>query len=82
MAKVEFHGKLVINPEEGTAQFLQYGIVMLNITHLPTPVPLRKGIELVALPALTSYVDRDWNSLDNLDVKGRELFGTFGRYSG
>jgi hypothetical protein len=48
-------GTLEINPEEGTIKFIQYGTIILNITHLRTPIPPNMTIELVALPALTSY---------------------------
>jgi hypothetical protein len=53
---IRHDGTLLIDPDEGTIQFIQYGTTVLNITHLPVPIPPDKTIELVALPALTSYL--------------------------
>jgi hypothetical protein len=57
---VRYSGELIIDHENGTIQFLQYGSTLLNITHLAVPVPINRSIEIVALPALTSYNPKNW----------------------
>jgi hypothetical protein len=58
MEVVKYEGTLEIDHETGTARFIQSGVPLLNITHLTTPVPFGRIIEIVALPALTSYIER------------------------
>jgi hypothetical protein len=53
-------GKLVIDNEQGTIIFKAdgpEGQLMLRITHLKAPIPREGFIDLVALEALTSYVE-------------------------
>ena len=48
-------GHLEIDLANGTATFTSGGFRVLRITHLPDPVPQNVSIDIVALPALTSY---------------------------
>jgi hypothetical protein len=58
-------GTLIVNHKTGTIQFVQYGYVLLNITHLKTPVPPNQVIDIVALAALTSYNPRNYQIDEN-----------------
>jgi hypothetical protein len=48
-------GQLVVDRENGVITFYVEGVRILRITHLPDPIPNGVTIDLVALPALTSY---------------------------
>lgn len=70
----EYEGVLRIDPDEGIAIFttnatfglksreLKPSIRILRITHLPDPIPPNYSIDIVALPALTSYtpIESEW----------------------
>lgn len=50
------NGELIIDHENGVATFKDgWGRTILRVTHLPTPVPLDVGIDLVAIRNVTSY---------------------------
>jgi hypothetical protein len=57
---VRYSGELIIDHEAGTIQFVQYGVNLLNITHLTAPIPINMVIDIVALPALTAYNKKNW----------------------
>jgi hypothetical protein len=61
---VKYSGELIIDHESGTIQFIQYGVTLLNITHLTAPVPINRRIEIVALPSLTAYNAKNWKPDD------------------
>lgn len=44
-----------IDRDNGVITVSSHGIRLLRITHLPDPVPQNVSIDIVALPALTSY---------------------------
>jgi len=48
-------GQLIVDRENGVIIFEVEGIRLLRITHLPDPIPDGISVDLVALPALTSY---------------------------
>jgi hypothetical protein len=50
-----YNGQLKIDYDNGTVDFEWHNIRLLRVTHLPDPVPDNVSIDLVALPALTSY---------------------------
>jgi hypothetical protein len=61
---VKYGGELIIDHANGTIQFRQYGVLILNITHLIVPVPINIAIDIVALPALTAYNKKNWKPDD------------------
>jgi hypothetical protein len=53
---IRYQGTLVIDHSNGIAIFHnQDGARILRVTHLPDPIPVNTIIDLVSLPALTSY---------------------------
>lgn len=48
-------GRLIVDRDNGVITFEVEGVRLLRITHLPDPIPAGTSIDLVALPALTSY---------------------------
>jgi hypothetical protein len=56
---VIYNGQLKIHYNNGTIDFESGGIRVLRVTHLPDPIPAGSSINLVALPALTSYTPQE-----------------------
>jgi hypothetical protein len=52
---VPLSGQLIVDRDNGVIIFEAEGVRLLRITHLPDPIPDGISIDLVALPALTSY---------------------------
>lgn len=44
-----------IDRDNGVITVTSHGIRLLRITHLPDPIPANTSIDIVSLPALTSY---------------------------
>jgi hypothetical protein len=56
-----YQGELEIDYKNGVVTFkTRVGrIRLLRVTHLPDPIPAGMSIDLVALPALTSYTPQE-----------------------
>lgn len=53
--KQVLQGHLEIDRANGVATFTCGSFRILRVTHLPDPIPPNYSIDIVALPALTSY---------------------------
>lgn len=61
---------LQIDRDNGVITVMSHGVRILRVTHLPDPIPANTSIDIVALPALTSYTP-----LNLLDVKDDSVEG-------
>jgi hypothetical protein len=58
MAQIEKHlGKLEIDHETGVITFLVENVTVLRVSHLKQPIPRNAIIDIVALRALTTYIE-------------------------